>query len=135
MRIRTYALQLLLVGAMGIVAMPQTARADNDITRGEVARFDNFLDRHPEINRDLNRNPNLINDREYVARHPELREYLGQHREIREELRENPRQFMSREHRHERREERAEHKRHWRRNGWRGNSWRGDRDHDRDDRR
>ena len=83
---------------MGMAA----AQSDHDTTRGELTRFDSFLDDHPQIDRELRANPSLVNNREYEENHPELREYLRQHPGVREEIRENPAQFMRRETRLER---------------------------------
>src|SRR5262249_31488362 len=82
-----------------------------DITRGEVARFDNFLDSHPGVERELRKDPRLIDDPAYMSRHPELREFLASHPGVREEIRENPKAFMNREKKFEKREEKHEGKR------------------------
>lgn len=79
--------------------MPQ----ENDITRGELANFDRFLDSHPNIAQDLKANPGLVNDASYLSQHPELQQFLNSHPGVREELKENPRFFMNRERRFERR--------------------------------
>jgi hypothetical protein len=75
----------------------ENPRPDHDTTRGELASFDQFLDGHPQINKDLRKNPGLINNREFLENHPQLRDYLEDHPKVREELKENPRAFMSRE--------------------------------------
>jgi hypothetical protein len=72
---------------------------DNDITRRELASFDRFLDSHRETAEQLRRNPSLINNREFVDKHPELQTYLQQHPGVREELTENPNAFMRQEER------------------------------------
>ena len=61
-----------------------------DITRAEVTTFDAFLDSNPAIARDLSRNPALIDNPAYVARHPELQKLLSQNPGIRGESKENP---------------------------------------------
>jgi len=85
---------------------------DNDTTRRELAGMDRFLDSHREIAEQLRKDPSLINNREWVEKHPALQEYLQQHPEVREEFKENPNAFMRQEERYDRQE--------------------GDRDHDRD---
>jgi hypothetical protein len=74
-------------------------RSGSDITRGELARFDNFLDSHPVIARQLAINPALINNRQYLQQHAQLLQFLQTHPGIREELRENPQAFLERERR------------------------------------
>src|SRR5579859_5431610 len=70
---------------------------DRDVSRQELASFDRFLDGHREVAEQLRKNPSLVNDREYLQKHPELQTYFSQHTEVREELRENPNAFMRQE--------------------------------------
>jgi hypothetical protein len=70
-----------------------------DLTHGELANFDGFLDSHPEISHQLDANPSLINDQNYLKANPDLETYLTQHPQVREELTETPNYFMNRENR------------------------------------
>jgi len=72
-----------------------------DLTRGEVASMDQFLDQHPEIEKQLEANPSLINNSKYLNDHSQLRAFLSDHPEVREEFTENPSFFMQRENRFE----------------------------------
>ena len=65
---------VLLAGAAA-AAQPVPARDNNnkDVTLGELGRFDQFLDAHPEIARDVRRDPALINNKDFVEDHPQLR--------------------------------------------------------------
>ena len=72
-----------------------------DARRGQLARFDWFLESHPDIRRELMRKPERVNNEEYLAHHPELAEFLRRHPGIRTELQEHPREFMEREARFE----------------------------------
>jgi phage-related protein/dsDNA-binding SOS-regulon protein len=116
--IRQYSVFLALAGLFWMVpsvnsqtamptSPPQYQSQDNDTTRQELARFDSFLDTHPEIAEQLRKNPSLVDDREYVNNHPELQAYLQEHPQIREELTENPRSFMRQEDRFDRRDDDA----------------------------
>jgi len=87
-------------------------KGDNDITRGELAKFDQFLDRHPGIDTQLRKDPSLVNNEDFLEKHPELREFLKNHPAVRDELKENPRAFMRRERRFERRERKVERREH-----------------------
>ena len=78
---------------------------NSDITRQELARFDQFLDNHQEIAQQLRRDPSLVNDQNYVQGHPELRTFLQDHPGVREEIKENPNYFMRQENRYDRRED------------------------------
>jgi hypothetical protein len=78
---------------------------DRDVTRGELASMDRFLDSHPEIAEQLRKNPSLVKNREFVENHPALGEYLQQHPQVREEVSENPSGFMHQEQRFDRHED------------------------------
>jgi len=83
------------------------ARGDRDVTRGELANMDRFMDSHPEIAAQLRSNPSLVNDKQFVDNHPELRQFLAEHPGVREEYKENPNAFMNQEQRFDRREDQA----------------------------
>jgi hypothetical protein len=85
--------------------LDQNTNRDTDITRQELARFDQFLDSHREIAEQLRKNPSLVNDRNFVQQHQALQTYLQQHPGIREEITENPNAFMLQEQRFDRRED------------------------------
>jgi len=68
-----------------------------DLTRQQVATMDQFLDKNPDVDRDLRRNPSLVNSEEYVEAHPQLQAFLSQHPNVKEEIAENPRYFMNQE--------------------------------------
>src|SRR5580700_10894694 len=78
---------------------------DSDITRQELARFDEFLDSHREISEQVRQNPSLVNNDQFVKNHPALQTFMQQHPTVREELKENPNAFMHREARYDRRED------------------------------
>ena len=84
--------------------MPPQREGDNDTTRRELAEMDRFLDGHPEVAEELRKDPSLINNQEFVEKHPELREFLQNHPGVREQFRENPNAFMRQENRYERHE-------------------------------
>jgi len=72
-----------------------------DLNRQEVATMDQFLDKNPNIERDLSKNPSLVNNAEYLEAHPQLQAFLNQHPNVKDEIAENPRYFMQRENRFE----------------------------------
>jgi hypothetical protein len=81
---------------------------DNDTTRIELGRFDQFLDSHREIGEQLRKDPSLVNNREFVEKHPALQTYLQEHPGVREEIKENPNAFMRQENRFDRGEDRRQ---------------------------
>src|SRR6202140_2574910 len=76
-----------------------------DLTRQQVATMDQFMDKNPEIGRDLWRNPSMVNNAEYLEAHPQLQAFLNQHPNVKEEFAENPRYFMNQENGLERQEQ------------------------------
>jgi hypothetical protein len=75
-----------------------------DITRGELARFDSFLDANPSIAASLSKNPSLVNNATFLAQNPTLNNWLKAHPEAAAELEENPQAFVSHEQRFEARQ-------------------------------
>ncbi len=80
---------------------------DDETTRAELARFDQFLDSHREISEQLRKDPSLVNKERFVKDHPALQTYLSEHPGIREEINENPNAFMQQAYRFDRREDRS----------------------------
>jgi phage-related protein len=72
-----------------------------DLTRQEIASMDQFLDSHPDVARDLRRNPDLVNDNNYLRQQHDLDAFLDAHPAVKEELKETPTYFMRRENRFE----------------------------------
>ena len=61
--------------AQTVPAQGNTSVQDNDITRQELARFDQFLDGHRYIAEELRKDPSLIDSREYMQNHPDLQAF------------------------------------------------------------
>lgn len=70
---------------------------DHDVNRRELNNFDGYLDNHPGVHKQLNQNPSLINNPQFLAQHPHLQTFLNNHPGVKEESGENPNQFMHRE--------------------------------------
>ena len=83
----------------------RTTNPNPDLTRQQVSTMDQFLDKNPNVDKDLRRNPGLVNNAEYLQQHPELQTFLNQHPGVKEEISENPRYFMQRENRFDAREQ------------------------------
>jgi hypothetical protein len=75
---------------------PQDRQAgpSDDITRRDLARFDQFLDSHREVADQLRRTPSLIDDPQYLQSHPELNTYLQDHPSVKQEISQQPNTFM-----------------------------------------
>src|SRR6516162_176532 len=70
---------------------------DLDISRGQLARTDQFLDNHPDTAKQLRKDPSLIDNKQFMANHPDLQEYLKNHPEIKQEWKNHPEKFYHRE--------------------------------------
>jgi hypothetical protein len=66
--------------------------------------MDRFLDKHPEIDEQLRKDPTLIDNRQWVSNHPALQEYLKTHPQVADAFRARPDQFMRDENRYDRTE-------------------------------
>lgn len=73
-----------------------------------VRGFDSYLDQHPNVARDLSKNPHLVDSGRYLAMHPDMGAWLRRHPRAAREFRRHPDRFMSREHRYNRGENRRE---------------------------
>jgi hypothetical protein len=59
--------------------------------------FANYLTQHPDVAKQLRKDPSLGSNPAYLAAHPELKLYLEDHLGVREELRNNPEELFQRE--------------------------------------
>lgn len=64
---------------------------------GGEGAFHNFLENHPRIRGDLVKNPNLVNDPQYIQAHPQFNAFYQKHPEVRTELGTNAPDYMRRE--------------------------------------
>ncbi len=80
---------------------------DRDITRKELANFDEFLDSHRELAEQVRKDPSLLDNQQFLKDHPDLQKYLWNHPGVREEVKENPTAFMHAENRYDRQEDAA----------------------------
>ena len=85
--------------------MHQEQGFDRRQTHRELSNLDQFLDAHPEIAEQLRKDPSLVNDKRFVANHPELKEFLQSHSGVAQELSQNPDAFMRQEQRFDQRED------------------------------
>jgi hypothetical protein len=69
----------------------------DDITRRDLARFDQFLDSHRDVAEQLRKTPSLIDDPQFLQSHPELNAYLQDHPSVKQEISSRPDAFMRQE--------------------------------------
>lgn len=75
-------------------------RADQP-TRGELARFDQFMDSHREISEQVRKVPDLLRNPQYIQQHPALQSFLQQNQGIRQQADLHPEAFMRQENRYD----------------------------------
>src|ERR1700733_511952 len=102
---RNWLAALALSGVIWVVPgqaqSPSTTPQDrDDLTRSQLAAFDQFLDSHPELSDQIRKNPSLVDDKQFVDNHPALQQYLQQHPEVRADLEQNPGAVMHQEQRY-----------------------------------
>ena len=123
-----------LILTMFLLGMSGPAWSDYGQMRDEVGQFHAFMVKHPSVSADLQANPQLVNDRKYLDKHPEVKKFLKQHPAVQQEIAQHPRRVFGRYYIDDRREHadnRPEHR--W---DYRYNEHWHDRDHyDRRDRR
>ena len=88
-RITTFVSTLLL--SLGL-ALPVMAQG---LTPIQMNSFENFLNAHPNTAAELQHNPNLINDPNWMSHHTGLEEYMSAHPNVRAEVRQNPGAFVN----------------------------------------
>jgi hypothetical protein len=97
-----------MITALLMIAASSPVLGYQDEASWDAARqLDRFLDDHPWVARDLQRDPTLVNDRRYLEDHRSLSEFLGGHPEVRRELERDPHAVLRREHRVAREERRG----------------------------
>jgi len=65
---------------------------------GGIGRFNRgYLDKHPDVAQQLKQDPNLINNQQFLASHPDLSQYLNKHPEVRTDFKQHPYNFMNAE--------------------------------------
>jgi hypothetical protein len=86
--------------AMQSTAMQSAAAQDkqavpvDDITRRDLAQFDQFLDGHRDAAEQLRKTPSLIDDPQFLQSHPELNAYLQDHPGVKQDISQRPDTFM-----------------------------------------
>jgi hypothetical protein len=84
---------LSVLTALSLIAGTATvSRADS--LNEQIRDFQHFLNEHPRIAADLQRDPSLANNRRYLNDHENLRDFLHNHPQVRREIAVNPARAM-----------------------------------------
>jgi hypothetical protein len=80
----------IFIGAVSAPVFAQNAP-------GPAGRFDyGYLSAHPDVAKQLVAHPGLIDNAQFMERHPGLRDYLEDHPQVRSDIKNHPRAFMNR---------------------------------------
>ena len=93
-----------LVLTLSLLGLVSPAWSDYRQMSDEVAQFHAFMRKHPSVSKDLQANPQLVNDRKYLNKHEEVRDFLRKHPTVRDEIAQNPRRVFGRYYIDDRRE-------------------------------
>jgi hypothetical protein len=97
---------LAQVGGTANPGQPPAVTSGNpDINQRELRNYDRFADSHPEVAEQLNKNPRLVDNPQFLSKHPEFSEFLKNHPGARTEFKKHPHRFAKRERRFDRRNE------------------------------
>lgn len=91
---------LVLAGGIGSAARAQSigAMVPTQSVNSPLNGFDTgFLNQHPEIAKEIEKNPGLVNNNEFLNANPALKNYLDAHPTIKRNLQAHPFNFMGRE--------------------------------------
>jgi hypothetical protein len=99
------AAQAIQADPRGAIWHERTARRDEDerrpastrISERDLRSFEDYLNAHDETAQELYRNPDLINDRQFVREHRALHDWLEDHQEAAATIQANPNKFLWRE--------------------------------------
>ncbi len=94
--LRRFVFAALVVGGLsglGGVTSAQAWAPNPDMTRRELRTYDRFVDHHPWVERNLERNPWLVRNPAYGTHHSAFSNFLASHPGVREEMTETPGYF------------------------------------------
>jgi len=81
------------IGQNPIAFMQEENLVDRPEGRRDEVEFNRFMDGHREIAEQIRKNPSLVDDRDFVRKHPALQSFLQENPGVRDELRQNPNAF------------------------------------------
>ena len=81
---------VVMDGMVNVASADHFSHRSDYYRRGEMREFREFLRDHPQIARDLERNPNLVNNPRYLEDRPQLRYFLRRNPSVRSEILSRP---------------------------------------------
>ncbi len=81
---------LIIISSFGAPAFgkpfPSLAIAQDRNSHHQLKEFEQFLEKNPAIEADLKKDPSLVNNKDYLAKHPDLQKFVGTHPGLLQEL-------------------------------------------------
>lgn len=71
-------------------------QTDADAAQHDAASFNQFLNAHPDVEKQLHANPYLINDPNFLSTQPALKAFLSDHPHVKDQLQQSPVDFIRR---------------------------------------
>lgn len=84
------AIHRALAAALLLLAIPASGWSGHDRLRNEVRQLHTYLHDHPKISSELRDKPSLVNNKKYLAKHPELAKFLKRHPRVKQEIVNHP---------------------------------------------
>ncbi|MGH7875700.1 MAG: hypothetical protein ACREQO_26205 [Candidatus Binatia bacterium] len=80
----------LAAGAAMTLAVPDRAWSGSYASRSRISEFESFMSEHPKASTELRLNPNLVYNRKWLDKHPEVDHFLKGRPELRETIARKP---------------------------------------------
>ncbi|MBZ5596968.1 MAG: hypothetical protein LAN83_01490 [Acidobacteriia bacterium] len=72
-------------------------QAENPGARADSAQaFDHWLRKNPEARQEIMKDPSLLNNPDYMAKHPDLQKFMSEHPDFQKAAQKNPNRVMHR---------------------------------------
>jgi len=89
---RAAFISLIIASALGFIfpsfatAGQTPAHAPDRNSHHQLKEFEQFLDKNPTIAADLKKDPSLVNNKDYLTKHPDLQKFVETHPGLLQEL-------------------------------------------------
>ena len=78
------------IAAFTGASFAQTTDPGTAATGTEQNQMDKYLTNHPTASQELNKDPSLINDPNWLSKHPDVQKYMSQHPNLKQSAAANP---------------------------------------------
>jgi hypothetical protein len=85
-----YGVLLLAATAVMTLAMPDRAWSQFYNSRSRVSEFESFMREHPKASTELQNNPDLVYNKKWLDKHPDVDHFLKRRPELRETIARRP---------------------------------------------